>query len=78
MWMVSGALFPMATAHGVVRAIMWANPMTYSVALLNHTLGLPNAYPGEGASLIVTAAFGMALLGVSGMLAAQKPTRSAA
>ena len=26
MWMVSGALFPMATAHGAVKAIMWANP----------------------------------------------------
>ena len=62
MWMVSGALFPMATAHGAVKAIMWANPMTYSVALLNHTLGLPNAYPGAVESLVVTAAFGIALL----------------
>jgi ABC-2 type transport system permease protein len=78
MWMVSGALFPMATAHGAVKALMWANPMTYSVALLNHTLGLPNAYPGAALSLIVTAAFGIALLLASGMLAAQKSTRSAA
>ena len=62
MWMVSGALFPMATAHGAVKAIMWANPMTYSVALLNHTLGLPNAYPGAVESLVVTAAFGLVLL----------------
>ena len=52
MWMVSGALFPMATAHGAVKALMWINPMTYSVALLNHTLGLPNAYPGAAESLI--------------------------
>jgi ABC-2 type transport system permease protein len=78
MWMVSGALFPMVTAHGAVKAIMWANPMTYSVALLNHTLGLPNAYPGAGVSLMVTAASGMALLVASGMLAAQKATSSAA
>jgi uncharacterized phage infection (PIP) family protein YhgE len=78
MWMVSGALFPMVTAHGAVKAIMWANPMTYSVALLNHTLGLPNAYPGAGVSLMVTAASGMALLLASGMLAAQKATSSAA
>ena len=40
MWMVSGALFPMATAHGWIRAIMWANPLTYSIALLNGLLGL--------------------------------------
>jgi len=72
MWMVSGALFPMATAHGVVRAIMWVNPMTYSVSLLNHTLGLPNAAPCGIDSLIVTAVFGLALLGLSGVLAAQK------
>jgi ABC-2 type transport system permease protein len=78
MWMVSGSLFPMATAHGWVRALMWANPLTYSIALLNHTLALPNAQPGALASLLVTAAFGLLLLAASGMLAAQKSTRSAA
>jgi ABC-2 type transport system permease protein len=74
MWMVSGALFPMATAHGWVKAIMWINPMTYSVSLLNYTLGLPNAVPGPMESLAITAAFGLALLLASGMLAAQKST----
>jgi ABC-2 type transport system permease protein len=78
MWMVSGSLFPMATAHGWVKAIMWVNPLTYSIALLNHTLRLPNASPGAVASLAVTAAFGLVLLLLSGMFAAQKATRSAA
>ncbi len=78
MWMVSGALFPMATAHGWIKALMWVNPLTYSIALLNHTLGLPNADPGAIESLVVTAAFGLVLLLLSGMLAAQKSTRSAA
>jgi ABC-2 type transport system permease protein len=78
MWMVSGALFPMATAHGWVRAIMWVNPLTYSIGLLNHLLRLPNAAPGALESLTVTAAFGFVLLLVSGALAAQKATRSAA
>ena len=78
MWMVSGALFPMATAHGWVKAIMWVNPLTYSIALLNHTLRLPSASPGPLASLLVTAGFGLALLFGSGILAAQKSTRSAA
>ncbi len=78
MWMVSGALFPMATAHGVVKTLMWANPLTYSVSLLNFTLGLPNAVPEPGLSLIVTIATGLALLLLSGMLAAQKSSRSSA
>jgi ABC-2 type transport system permease protein len=78
MWMVSGSLFPMATAHGVIKAIMFVNPLTYSIALLNHTLHLPNASPGASVSLAVTAAFGLVLLIVCGMLAAQKSTRSAA
>ena len=78
MWMVSGALFPMTTAHGVVKALMWANPMTYSVSLLNATLGLGNAKPGAAESVLVTAFFGLALLLLSGMLAAQKSSRSAA
>jgi len=78
MWMVSGSLFPMATAHGWVRAIMWVNPLTYSIALLNHVLELPNAAPGAIESLTVTAAFGLVLLLACGMMAAQKSTRSAA
>jgi len=78
MWMVSGALFPMDTAHGWVRAIMWVNPLTYSIALLNHVLELPNAAPGAVESLTVTAAFGLVLLLACGMMAAQKSTRSAA
>lgn len=78
MWMVSGALFPMATAHGVIRAIMWANPLTYSISLLNALLGLPNSSPGAAVSAAVTLAFGLVLLLASGVLAAQKSTKSAA
>lgn len=78
MWMVSGSLFPMATAHGFVKWIMWVNPLTYSISLLNFTLRLPNATPGPVESLIVTAAFGLVLLLLSGVMAAQKATRSAA
>ena len=78
MWMVSGALFPMATAQGVIRAIMWANPLTYSISLLNGLLGLPNATPGPMESAAVTLAFGLVLLLVSGFIASQKSTRSAA
>ena len=78
MWMVSGALFPLSEAHGWVKAIMWVNPLTYSISLLNHTLELPNIAPGASASLAVTVAFGVGLLLICGMMAAQKSVRSAA
>jgi hypothetical protein len=57
---------------------MWANPLTYSIALLNHTLALPNAQPGAMTSLLVTLAFGLVLLAASGIRAAQKATDSTA
>src|SRR5208283_2887182 len=78
MWMVSGSLFPMATAHGWVRILMWANPLTYSISLLNHTLAMPNTQPGAMTSLLVTLAFGLVLLAAAGIMAAQKATHSTA
>ena len=78
MWMVSGALFPLSTAQGWVKAIMWVNPLTYSISLLNHTLQLSGVTPGGLASLVVTVGFGLALLLACSMMAAQKSTRSAA
>jgi ABC-2 type transport system permease protein len=72
MWMVSGSLFPMATAHGWIRAIMWINPLTYSISLLNGFMKLGTGTPGVGVSLTVTACFGFALLLASGIIAAQK------
>jgi ABC-2 type transport system permease protein len=78
MWMVSGSLFPLATAHGFVKWLMWINPLTYSIALLDSTLHLPNPTPGPAESLLVTLAFGLGLLLLSGMAAAQKAVRSAA
>ena len=78
MWIVSGALFPMATAHGWIKAVMWINPLTYSISLLNHALRMPNATPGALTSLVVTAAFGVALLLASGIMAARKSARSSA
>jgi ABC-2 type transport system permease protein len=78
MWMVSGALFPISTAQGFVKALMWVNPLTYSISLLNSVLGLPNTEPGPAVSLVVTAAFGLVLVLASGLLAAQKSKRSSA
>jgi ABC-2 type transport system permease protein len=84
MWIVSGAIFPMATAHGWIKWLMWINPMTYCVSLLNGTLHAVtmvdnvaiSAIPGETASFAITAAFGLFLLLTSGVLAARKSARS--
>ena len=78
LWLASGALFPMATASGVVKAIMWANPLTYSVGLLNNALELPGATPDASLSLAVTFAFGLVLLLASGAMAGRKSQASAA
>jgi ABC-2 type transport system permease protein len=78
MWMVSGALFPLATAQGWVRWLMLVNPLTYSIGLLDHLLHMSTAEPGQWLSLAVTAAFALLLLLASAILAAQKSTRSAA
>jgi LPXTG-motif cell wall-anchored protein len=50
---------------------MWVNPLTYSISLIQHTLGLPNTGPGADLSLAVTLAFGLVLLLASGFLAAR-------
>jgi ABC-2 type transport system permease protein len=78
MWIVSGAIFPMANAHGWIKWLMWINPMTYCVSLLNGTLKLPDATPDELTSLVITAAFGVFLLLTSGAMAARKSHRSEA
>jgi ABC-2 type transport system permease protein len=75
MWMVSGSLFPMSTAHGWVRALMWVNPLTYSISLLNGLLHLESSAP-IGVSLAITALFGFILLIASGLMAARKSTHS--
>ena len=78
MWMVSGALFPMSTAHGWVKLLMRINPLTYSIALLNALLGIGGGMPDMFLSLVITAAFGLLLLLVSGFMANQKASRSSA
>lgn len=78
MWIVSGAVFPMATAHGWIKGLMWVNPMTYCVSLLNGALRMGNAMPDETTSLAVTAAFGLLLLATSGAMAARKTGKSEA
>jgi len=74
MWLLSGAVFSVAKASSVIRAIMLVNPLTYSTALLRQILAScpGDGSPQVGASLAVTVAFGIALLGASAALANQK------
>ena len=75
LWMLSGALFPASGAHGWIRWVMAANPLTYSLALLRHVLD-PSV--PAGASLIVTVASAAVLLAASTAAANQKRDRSSA
>jgi len=50
MWMLSGALFPAASAPPFLRAVIAANPVSYAVTGLQHAL-LPAVVEGGAASL---------------------------
>ncbi|MCY4381541.1 MAG: ABC transporter permease [Nitrospinae bacterium] len=64
LWLLSGAVFPVAGAHPLIGLIMQVNPLTYGVAALRRTLYLsaPEAVanlPGLWVSLLVMIAFGV-------------------
>ncbi len=80
MWMISGAVFPISSAHSWIRWVMLVNPLTYSVAAITRLMAAP-AGPGTpalGTGLLVTAVFGGVLLVASAALANRKATVSAA
>jgi ABC-2 type transport system permease protein len=37
MWLLSGALFPLATAPSWLKAVMYLNPLTYGIILVRHS-----------------------------------------
>ena len=62
LWLLSGAVFPVAGAHPLIGLIMQVNPLTYGVAALRRTLYLsaPDAVanlPGLWMSLIIMIVF---------------------
>ena len=65
MWLLSGAVFPAEGATWWIRAIMWANPMTYGVTALRVVLeGEPSVtgggLPSSAVPLLVVLVFGCA------------------
>ncbi len=80
LWMVSGALFPLATAKGWMRFLMQVNPMTYAVSGLRRLMD-PRIEPGTpslAASVLVTALCAGALLAASAAAVNRKSSRGAA
>jgi ABC-2 type transport system permease protein len=59
LWLLSGAIFPLEGAHGWIRAVMLANPLTYGVESLRWTL-----YPTT-ATNVTTLATSLLILGVA-------------
>ena len=65
LWVLSGAVFPAASAHPWLGAFMRINPFAYGVAALRRIMylerpELAGEIPGLGLSLIVTVLFGAA------------------
>lgn len=79
MWVLSGALFPVAGAERWLQWIMRANPLTYGLSLLRHamtedTAGLPSLW----LSLVVTIVFAVVTVGLAGWAAGYRPRGGAA
>jgi len=66
LWFLSGAMFPVEGAASVLRAIIWANPVSYAVSGLRHGLHAgtaPATLAGPAVCLVVTATFAVLMLG---------------
>ena len=78
MWMLSGALFPAATAPRFLRAVIAANPVSYAVTGLQRAL-LPSVVSEASASmstcLLVLAGFAAAMLAACLAVASRREAR---
>lgn len=79
LWLLSGALFPLAGASGWIRVIMRLNPLTYGVEALRGLL-----YPGTGtafplpSSMATLLLFSLVMFGFAFLMANRRSTRPAA
>lgn len=79
LWLLSGALFPLAGASGWIRIIMRLNPLTYGVEALRTLL-----YPGAETSfplptaMATLALFSLLMFGLALLMANRRSTRPAA
>jgi ABC-2 type transport system permease protein len=79
LWLLSGALFPLSGASGWIRAVMYANPLTYGVEALR-TLMYPQAPSSFSltASLLTLVLFALFMFGLAFVLANRRTTKPAA
>jgi len=79
LWLLSGALFPIARASGWVRVLMYMNPLTYGVealrALLYPGMETPFPLPSSIATLLL---FSLVMFGLAFLMANRRSTRPAA
>ncbi len=79
LWLLSGALFPLAGASGWIRIIMRLNPLTYGVEALRGLL-----YPGAettfplSSSMSTLVLFSLVMFGLAFLMANRRSTRPAA
>ena len=79
LWLLSGALFPLSGASVWMRALMYANPLTYGVEALRMLM-----YPGAPAAFSLTASiltlvlFALFMFGLAFVLANRRTTKPAA
>lgn len=81
LWMVSGALFPVARASSWMQWVMLANPMTYALAVLRRLMvagALNDGTPGFTTSLLVTGLCALVLLAASTAVATRRREGSTA
>ncbi len=67
LWFLSGAMFPVEGAAPMLRALVWANPVSYAVSGLRHGLytGTEAALAGPVVCLLVTTAFAALMLALA-------------
>lgn len=79
LWLVSGALFPMAGASGWIRVIMRLNPLTYGVEALRALLypGAETTFPlsSDIATLVL---FSLVMFALAFLMANRRSTKPAA
>jgi len=81
LWLLSGALFPVAGASGWMRWVMRLNPLTYGLDVLRTALFPATAAMNQfslGTSLGILAVFTAAILGAAFLMVNRRTTVSAA
>ncbi len=80
MWLLSGAVFPLDGAPGIMRVLMLANPMTYAVAALRAPFYMGSAADAPGpvgftVAICVTGGFAL-VMATTATAMASRPVRT--